>query len=161
AALAALPGVSIDTIGSRFPGMHGGLPAPALPTFSLAKLQEVVPSAFTIAFLAGIEALLSCIVADGMTGFRHRSNQELVGQGFANVASALFGGLPATGAIARTAANIKAGGRTPIAGLFHAAFLLLFVLLAGGLLAYVPMAVLAAILLVVAWGMSEIERFLL
>jgi SulP family sulfate permease len=161
AALAALPGVSIETIGSRFPGMHGGLPAPMLPTFSLAKLQEVVPSAFTIAFLAGIEALLSCIVADGMTGFRHRSNQELVGQGFANVASALFGGLPATGAIARTAANIKAGGRTPIAGLFHAAFLLLFILLAGGLLAYVPMAVLAAILLVVAWGMSEVERFLL
>lgn len=161
AVAATLPGIAIDTIGSRFPNMHGGLPAPALPAFSLAKLQEVVPSAFTIAFLAGIEALLSCIVADGMTGFRHRSNQEMVGQGAANVASALFGGLPATGAIARTAANIKAGGRTPMAGISHAGFLLLFILLAGGLLAYVPMAALAAILLVVAWGMSEVERFLL
>lgn len=160
-AAAALPGIEVDTIGSRFPDMQAGLPAPAFPAFSIAKLQEVAPAAFTIAFLAGIEALLSCVVADGMTGFRHRSNQELVGQGVANIASAMFGGLPATGAIARTAANVKSGGRTPFAGIFHALFLLLFVLFAGKLMAFVPMAVLAAVLLVVAWGMSEAERFLI
>lgn len=151
----------VDTIGSRFPEMPHGLPVPALPAFSLAKLQQIMPAAFTIAFLAGIEALLSCVVADGMTGSRHRSNQELVGQGVGNIASALFGGLPATGAIARTAANIKAGGRSPVAGMLHAVFLLLFVLFAGNLMAFVPMAVLAAILLMVAWGMSEVGRFIL
>jgi SulP family sulfate permease len=160
-ALVALLGLHVDTIGTRFPNMPTGLPMPALPAFSLAKLQDVMPAAFTIAFLAGIEALLSCVIADGMTGFRHRSNQELVGQGVANLASGLFGGLPATGAIARTAANIKSGGRTPVAGMFHAGFLLLFVLLAGKLMAYVPMAVLAAMLFVVAWGMSEARRFVL
>jgi SulP family sulfate permease len=161
-ASAAVPllGLDVATVGSRFPTMQGGLPALAWPAFSLAKLQEVAPAAFTIAFLAGLEALLSCVVADGMTGFRHRSNQELVGQGVANLASALFGGLPATGAIARTAANVKAGGRTPFAGMFHAFFLLLFVLFAGRLMGQVPMAALAAILLVVAWGMSEARRFL-
>ena len=158
-AAVALLGVDVDTIGSRFPDMNAGLPPPAVPDFSLAKVQEVLPSAFTIAFLAGIEALLSCIVADGMTGFRHRSSQELVGQGVANFASALFGGLPATGAIARTATNIRAGGKTPLAGIFHAAFLLLFLLIAGPLIAYIPMAALAAVLLIVAWGMSEIDRF--
>jgi sulfate permease, SulP family len=156
----AISGIEVDTIGSRFPSVDANF-TPVLPSFSMAKVQEVMPSAFTIAFLAGIEALLSCIVADGMTGFRHRSNQELVGQGAANIASALFAGLPATGAIARTAANIKAGGRTPMAGLFHALFLLLFVLVAGDLLAYIPMAALAAVLLVVAWGMSEAGRFIL
>lgn len=149
-----------ETIGSRFPHMPHGLPSPAFPAFSLTKLQEVTPAAFTIAFLAGIEALLSCVVADGMTGFRHRSNQELVGQGVANFASALFGGLPATGAIARTAANVKSGGRTPVAGMLHAAFLLIFVLFASDLMAYVPMAALAAVLLMIAWGMSEAERFI-
>jgi len=126
---------------------------------SLTLIREVLPSAFTIAFLAGIEALLSAVVADGMTGYSHRSGQELVGQGVANLASALCGGLPATGAIARTATNVRAGGRTPIAGLSHAIFLLLFLLFAGRLIAYVPMAALAAILLVVAWGMSEFDRF--
>ena len=158
---AALLGLKIDTIGSRFPDMPSGLPLPTLPTFSLAMFQAVLPSAFTIAFLAGIESLLSCVVADGMTGFRHRSNQELIGQGVANVGSAMFGGLPATGALARTAANVKSGGRTPFAGMFHAAFLLLFVLFASDLMAFVPMAVLAALLFVVAWGMSEAKRFLL
>lgn len=156
-----LLGLEVDTIGSRFPDMATGIPAPALPVFSLAKLQDVAPAAFTIAFLAGIEALLSAVVADGMTGFRHRSGQELVGQGAANIASALFGGLPATGALARTAANVKAGGRTPFAGIFHSGFLLLFVLFAGELMAVVPMAVLAAVLLVVAWGMSEAGRFVM
>lgn len=152
----ALP---VDTIGSRFPNMATGMPMPSLPAFSAAKIQQVLPSAFTIAFLAGIESLLSAVVADGMTGFRHRSNQEMVGQGMANVASALFGGLPATGAIARTATNIKAGGRTPIAGIFHAVFILLFILFGSKLMAFVPMATLAAILFVVAWGMSEYRHF--
>lgn len=155
----ALLDLSVDTIGSRFPEIPAGLPAPSLPQISLAKIQAVLPSAFTIAFLAGIEALLSAVVADGMAGTRHRSNQELVGQGVANIASSLFGGLPATGAIARTATNIKAGARTPLAGMFHAAFLLVFVLFATDLMAYVPMAALAAILFMVASGMSEYERF--
>ena len=149
----------VATVGDRFPGMHAGIPAPQLPPFSLALLQQMLPSAFTIAFLGGLEALLSAVVADGMTGFSHRSGQELVGQGIANIASALFGGLPATGAIARTATNIRAGGRTPLAGIFHALFLLLFLLIAGTYIARVPMAALAAILLVVAWGMSEVDRF--
>jgi SulP family sulfate permease len=149
----------VVTVGERFPAMPTGIPAPHLPDISLTLIRSVLPSAFTIAFLAGIEALLSAVVADGMTGYSHRSGQELVGQGVANLASALFGGLPATGAIARTATNIRAGGRTPIAGLSHAMFLLLFLLVAGRLIAYVPMAALAAILLVVAWGMSEFDRF--
>jgi sulfate permease, SulP family len=160
AALVWLLGLHVDTIGSRFPDLHGGLPAPALPSFSLAGIRELAPAAFTIALLAGIESLLSAVVADGMTGFRHRSNQELVAQGVGNLASALFGGLPATGAIARTAANIKAGGRSPVAGICHAAFLLLFVIFATDLMAMVPMAVLAAVLFLVAWGMSEARRFL-
>ena len=157
-AVAALS-LPVDTIGSRFPDIPAGLPMPALPEITLAKIQAVMPSAFTIAFLAGIEALLSAVVADGMAGTRHRSNQELVGQGVANVASSLFGGLPATGAIARTATNIKSGARTPMAGMFHAAFLLIFVLFGMDLMAYVPMAALAAILFMVASGMSEYERF--
>jgi sulfate permease, SulP family len=160
AAAVALIGLPVDTIGSRFPNIPVGLPAPALPDLSLAKVQAVLPSAFTIAFLAGIEALLSAVVADGMAGTRHRSNQELVGQGVANIASALFGGLPATGAIARTATNIRAGARTPVAGMLHALFLLLFMLFASDLMAFVPMAALAAILFTVAWGMSEHDRFL-
>lgn len=159
-AVVALLGLPAETIGSRFPDMPHGLPTPALPAFSLANVQEVAPAAFTIAFLAGIEALLSCVVADGMTGFRHRSNQELIGQGVGNVASALFGGLPATGALARTATNVKAGGRSPVSGILHAVFLLIFVLFAGKLMAFVPMAALAAILLMIAWGMSEVERFI-
>lgn len=153
----ALP---VDTIGSRFPGMATGMPMPQLPVFTLETLRQVLPSAFTIAFLAGIESLLSAVVADGMTGFRHRSNQELVGQGIANIGSALFGGLPATGAIARTATNIKAGGRSPVAGMSHAIFILLFVLFGSKLMAFVPMAALAAILFMVAWGMSEHRHFL-
>ena len=156
----AVLNLPVDTVGSRFPEMPSGLPMPALPQFTLAKIQELLPAAFTIAFLAGIEALLSAVVADGMTGTRHRSNQELVGQGIANFASSLFGGLPATGAIARTATNIKAGAKTPVAGISHAVFLLLFILFATDLMAYVPMAALAAILFMVAWGMSEYERFI-
>lgn len=150
----------VDTVGSRFPDIPAGLPMPAFPVLSLAKVQAVLPSSFTIAFLAGIEALLSAVVADGMAGTKHRSNQELIGQGIANIGSSLFGGLPATGAIARTATNIKAGAKTPVAGIFHALFLLLFILLATDLMAFVPMAALAAILFMVAWGMSEYERFI-
>ena len=155
----ALLHLPVQTVGQRFPGMPTTMPLPTLPGFSLALLQDVLPSAFTIAFLAGIEALLSAVVADGMTGYKHRPGQELVAQGFANLASALFGGLPATGAIARTATNIRAGAQTPIAGMAHAGFLLAILLLAGKLVAYVPMPALAAILLIVAWGMSEAERF--
>ncbi|WP_268746842.1 SulP family inorganic anion transporter [Sphingobium sp. C100] len=158
--VAAFLHLPVETIGSRFPDLPSGLPVPAMPDISVAKIQAVMPSAFTIAFLAGIEALLSAVVADGMIGSRHRSNQELVGQGIANMASALFGGLPATGAIARTATNIKAGATTPVAGMLHAAFVLLFILFASDLMAYVPLAALAAILFVVAWGMSEHDRFL-
>ena len=150
----------VDTIGSRFPDIPAGLPMPSLPEISLAKISQVLPSAFTIAFLAGIEALLSAVVADGMAGTRHRSNQELIGQGIANLGSALFGGLPATGAIARTATNIRSGAKTPVAGILHAVFLLLFILFATDLMAFVPMAALAAILFMVAWGMSEYQRFL-
>jgi len=157
--MAAIFKLPVETIGSRFPDMPSGLAGPELPDFSIAKIGEVIPSAFTIAFLAGIEALLSAVVADGMAGTRHRSNQELVGQGVANLGSALFGGLPATGAIARTATNIRAGARTPVAGMMHAFFILLFILFAAELMAYVPMATLAAILFMVAWGMSEMSRF--
>jgi SulP family sulfate permease len=155
----ALLNLPVETIGTRFPDMPAGLPVPSLPVLSWAKIVEVLPSAFTIAFLAGIEALLSAVVADGMAGTRHRSNQELIGQGIANLGSVLFGGLPATGAIARTATNIKAGARTPVAGMMHALFLLLFIQFGSDLMAYVPMAALAAILFMVAWGMSEFDRF--
>lgn len=151
--------IQVETIGTRFPSIPAGLPWPEFPTLNFDKMREVLPSAFTIAFLAGIEALLSAVVADGMTGFKHRSNQELVGQGVANIASAFFGGLPATGAIARTATNVRSGGRSPVSGMLHAIFLLLFMMLASDVMKYVPMAALAAILFIVAWGMSEIHRF--
>jgi SulP family sulfate permease len=155
----ALLHLPVATVGDRFPAMPTGMPAPHIPNISLALIQHLLPAAFTIAFLAGMEALLSATVADGMTGYSHRSGQELVAQGVANIASAMFGGLPATGAIARTATNIRAGGRTPLAGILHSVFLLIFLLVAGKLISHVPMAALAAILLVVAWGMSEVERF--
>lgn len=157
-AVAALLKLPVETVGERFPSMPSGLPLPHLPHASLPLVREVMPSAFVIAFLAGIEALLSATVADGMTGRRHRSGQELVGIGVANIFSA-FGGLPATGAIARTATNIRAGARSPVAGMSHALFLLVFVLAAGRWLSFVPMAALAAVLLMVAWGMSEYDRF--
>lgn len=149
----------VETVGDRFHTMATGVPLPRLPKFSLPLLREIVPSAFVIAFLAGIEALLSATVADGMTGRRHRSGQELVGMGIANIASATFGGLPATGAIARTATNIRSGGRSPLSGVFHALFLLVFTVVAGRWLTLVPMTALAAVLLMVAWGMSEYDRF--
>jgi SulP family sulfate permease len=155
-----LLGLPVETIGSRFGAIASSLPVPHLPAFSLNQAVEVLPAAFTIAFLAGVESLLSAMVADGMTGARHRSNCELVAQGIANTASACFAGLPATGAIARTATNIRSGARSPIAGILHAAFLLLFMLVAAPLASYVPLASLAAVLVIVAWNMSEIDKFL-
>jgi SulP family sulfate permease len=152
--------IPVETIGSRFSDIPHGLPFPQWPDINYEKIISVLPAAFTIAFLAGIEALLSAVVADGMTGFQHRSNAELVAQGVANTASALFGGLPATGAIARTATNIRAGARTPMAGMFHAVFLLVFMLAGHELIGFVPMAAMAAILFTVAWGMSERRQFL-
>ncbi|GAB4240084.1 MAG: sulfate permease [Kiloniellaceae bacterium] len=152
-------GLPVETIGARFGAIPSSLPLPQLPAFSLHQAVEVLPSAFTIAFLAGIESLLSAMVADGMTGARHRSNCELVAQGVANAASACFAGLPATGAIARTATNIRSGARSPVSGMLHAVFLLAFMLVAAPLAAYVPLASLAAVLVVVAWTMSEIDKF--
>ncbi|GAB4222889.1 MAG: sulfate permease [Francisella sp.] len=150
----------VETIGSKFPNMPTEFPMPHLPTWNIEKVINIIPSAFTIAFLAGIEALLSAVVADGMTGYKHRSNQELVGLGFANIGSSLFGGLPATGAIARTATNIKSGAKSPVAGMSHAIFLLIFMLFAMKLIAFIPLATLAAILFIVAWNMSEIHNFI-
>jgi sulfate permease, SulP family len=157
--LVYLLNLPVDTIGSRFGGIPSSLPAPHWPEISFLRLQELLPSAFTIAFLAGVESLLSAMVADGMTGRRHRSNCELVAQGAANIASALFGGMPATGAIARTATNIRSGARSPVAGMLHAVFVLMFILFLAPLSGFIPMASLAAILVVVAWNMAEIERF--
>jgi SulP family sulfate permease len=152
----ALP---VPTIGSVFGELPAALPSFAIPQIPFERTFELLPAALTIAFLAGVESLLSAVVADGMTGGRHRSNAELVAQGVANAASALIAGLPATGALARTATNIRAGARSPVAGMAHALFLLAFMLLLAPLMVYVPLAVLAAILLVVAWNMSEIHRF--
>lgn len=153
-------GLDVETIGSRFGGIPDHLPAPVMPVVTIAKLRELLPAALTIAFLAGVESLLSAVVADGMTGRRHRPNAELLGQGVANTVSALFGGLPATGAIARTVTNIRSGAKSPVSGMLHAAFLLLFMLAFSKLAAYVPLAVLAAVLVVVAWNMSDAPRFL-
>ncbi len=150
---------SAPTIGSVFGAIPAALPDFEFPHIPFERTGEMLPAALTMAFLGGVESLLSAVVADGMTGGRHRSNGELVAQGVANCASALFGGLPATGAIARTATNIRAGARSPVAGMAHALFLLLFMLVAAPLMAYVPLAALAAVLVVVAWNMSEIEQF--
>lgn len=157
--LVPLTGLGVETIGSRFGGIPDHLPMPAFPDASLEKLRVLLPSALTIAFLAGVESLLSAVVADGMTGRRHRPNAELLAQGVANIASPLFGGLPATGAIARTVTNIRSGARSPVSGMLHAVFLLLFMLAFSGLAAYVPLAVLASVLVVVAWNMSDAGRF--
>jgi SulP family sulfate permease len=153
-----LLGMPVDTIGSVFGGIPRAIPVPQIPEVTLERIAALLPSAFTIAFLAGVESLLSAVVADGMTGRRHRSNCEIVAQGVANTASALVGGLPATGAIARTATNIRAGARTPVAGILHALIVLLFMLVAAPLASYVPLASLAAVLVVVAVYMSEIGK---
>lgn len=150
----------VETIGSRFGAIKAGIPTPGLPPISLALVASLAGPAFTIALLAGIESLLSAVVADGMIGGRHRSNMELVAQGIANLASPIFGGIPATGAIARTATNVKNGGRTPIAGIMHAFTLLLITLFFGRWAALIPLATLAGILVIVAFHMSEWRTFL-
>lgn len=150
----------IQTIGSAFGGIPRGLPEFAVPALSWEKIIALIGPAFTIAMLGAIESLLSAVVADGMTGTRHDSNQELVGQGLANMAAPLFGGFAATGAIARTATNIRNGGTGPLAGIIHSVTLLLIVLLLAPLAAHIPLCVLAAILFVVAWNMSEAKHFI-
>jgi len=149
----------VETIGTRFGVIDAGLPRPALPHVTLAMLTTLAAPAFTIALLGAIESLLSAVVADGMIGGRHRSNMELVAQGVANIVSPIFGGMPATGAIARTATNVKNGGRTPVAGMTHAVTLLLITLFFGRWVGLVPLATLAAILVVVAFHMSEWRTF--
>jgi SulP family sulfate permease len=150
----------VETIGSRFGSIPSSLPEPSIPRLDLQTIKNLVQPAFTIALLGGIESLLSAVVSDGMIGGRHRSNMELVAQGTANIFSSLFGGIPATGAIARTATNVKNGGRTPVAGMVHALTLLLIMAAIGRWAALIPMATLAGILVVVAYNMSEWENFL-
>src|SRR5690606_25072362 len=158
-AAVALFGIPVETVGDRFGAVPGGVPALRLPSIDPDLVPDLVSPAVSIALLAGIESLLSAVVADGMTGRRHRSNAELVAQGVANLASPLFGGIPATGAIARTATNVKAGGRTPISGMVHALTVLVVLVAAGRWAALVPMPVLAGILFVVAYNMSEMHLF--
>jgi len=157
AVLVAAFHLDVATIGSKFGGIPRTPPAPALAIPTWAKFVAVLPDAVTIALLAGIESLLSAVIADGMTGRRHRSNCELVAQGVANIVSPIFGGLPATGAIARTATNIRSGSTGPVSGILHAVFLAAFVIVAAPLAAWIPLAVLAAILAIVAWNMSEVH----
>jgi SulP family sulfate permease len=145
----------IETIGSKFGGIPQGFPHFALPNFQAAHILPLLPSAFTVALLAAVESLLSAVVADGMSGDHHNSNMELVAQGVANIASPLFGGIPATGAIARTATNIRSGALTPVAGMVHALTLLAILLVAAPLARFVPLATLAAVLFVVAYNMGE------
>ena len=158
-AAAALLGLDVETIGSRFGQISSAIPAPRLPHISFTTATSLVAPALTIALLAAIESLLSAVVADGMIGGRHRSNMELLAQGAANIVSPLFGGMPATGAIARTATNIKNGAKTPVAGIIHALTLLLITLFAARWAAMIPMAALAAILIVVSYQMSEWRMF--
>ena len=145
----------VETIGTRFGGIPRGLPPFAIPSFHAEHILPLIPSAFTVALLAALESMLSAVVADGMTGDRHNPNVELVAQGIANITSPLFGGIPATGAIARTATNIRSGARSPVSGIVHALTLLAILLVAAPLASYIPLATLAAVLFVVAWNMGE------
>ena len=156
---AAALGLPVETIGTRFGGIPSSLPMPVLPSLSPEKVMAVLPAALSFALLGGIESLLSAVVADSMSGRRHRSNCELVAQGAANVGSALFGGFCVTGTIARTATNVRAGAHGPVSGMLHALFLLVFMLLAAPLAAYIPLAALAGVLVVVAWNMAEKDEF--
>ena len=149
----------VDTIGSRFGALPSQLPMPKLPVLSADRIIELLPSAFVIAFLAGVESLLSAMVADRMTGGKYRRNAEVLAQGAANIGSALFGGLPATGAIARTATNVRAGGKTPVAGIVHALTILIAVLFAAPLAGYLAMPALAGLLMLTAWNMSEPHKW--
>jgi SulP family sulfate permease len=159
ALLTALLSLPVETIGTKYGGIPRTLPLPALPPFSLEKAQAVLPDAIAFALLGAIESLLSAVVADGMTGRRHRSNCELVAQGFANIGSSLFGGICVTGTIARTATNVRAGAYGPVSGMLHAAFLLVFMLLAAPLASAIPLSALAGVLVVVAWNMVEKDAF--
>jgi SulP family sulfate permease len=159
AAATAWLSLPVETIGTRFGGVPATLPAPHLPGVSLDRIALLLPDALTLAMLGGIESLLSAVVADAMTGRRHRSNCELVAQGIANIATGLFGGIMATGTIARTATNIRSGAVGPVAGMLHALFLLIFILLAAHLASYIPLAALAAVLAVVAVNMAEQREF--
>lgn len=154
--LANLP---VNTIGSVYGELSHSLPMPTLPNVTFAMVQKLISPAFTIALLAGIESLLSCVVSDGMIGDKHNSNAELIGQGIGNIFSGLFGGIPATGAIARTAANVKNGGRSPIAGIVHSITLLLILLILMPTAALIPMTTLAAVLIIVAWNMCDWHAF--
>jgi SulP family sulfate permease len=155
----ALTQLPVETIGTRFGGIPRSLPFPQMPPFSLDKVVAVLPSALAFALLGCIESLLSAVVADSMTGRRHRSNCELVAQGIANIASPLFGGICVTGNIARTATNVRAGAHGPVSGMLHAIFLLLFILIAAPLASYIPLAALAGVLAMVAWNMAEKHEF--
>ncbi|GGC20516.1 hypothetical protein GCM10011363_41470 [Marivita lacus] len=158
-AIVAVLDLPVDTIGSRFGALPSTLPWPSLPDITVGRLVELLPSALIIAFLAGVESLLSAMVADRMIAGQHRPNAELLAQGAANIGAALFGGLPATGAIARTATNIRAGGQTPVAGLVHAVTILLVMLVASGLVGYMAMPALAGLLILTAWNMSEPHKW--
>ncbi len=158
-ALVYFAGLPVDTLGSRFGELPNRLPLPKLPALSYSDIIELLPSAFVIAFLAGVESLLSAMVADRMSTGHHRPNAELLAQGIANLGSSLFAGLPATGAIARTATNIRAGGKTPVAGIVHALVILLVMLLAAPLAGYLAMPALAALLMITAWNMSEPKKW--
>lgn len=151
--------LDVATVHSRFGAIPGSLPTPSLPTFSVEKLKAVLPDGIAIALLGAIESLLSAVVADGMTGRRHRSNCELSAQGVANIVSILFGGICVTGTVARTATNVRAGARGPVSGIFHCAYLLIFLLIGAPLAGYIPLAALGAVLAVVAWNMAEKEEF--
>lgn len=159
-ALMQLLHLPVGTIGSKFGNIPSSLPKPVIPHLDLTIIKNLIRPAFTIALLGGIESLLSAVVSDGMIGGNHRSNMELIAQGTANIFSSIFGGIPATGAIARTATNVKNGGRTPIAGMIHAVTLFLILLFFGKWAALIPMATLAGILVVVAYNMSEWRHFL-
>jgi len=158
-AFAALFALPVDTIASRYGGIPRTLPMPHLPEMSVELALAVLPEAVSFALLGAIESLLSAVVADGMTGRRHRSNCELVAQGFANIGSAMFGGMTATGTIARTATNVRAGAHGPVAGILHSLFLLVFMLVAAPLAGYIPLAALAGLLGIVAWNMIEKDAF--
>ncbi len=155
----ALLSLPVSTINSQFGGIPRSLPSPALPTFSLEKLRAVAPDALAFALLGAIESLLSAVVADSMTGRRHRSSMELVAQGFANIGAALFGGFCVTGTIARTATNVRSGATSPVSGMLHSLFLLAFMAIAAPLAGYIPLASLAGVLAVVAWNMVEKPAF--
>ncbi|MEZ5314856.1 MAG: sulfate permease [Chlamydiales bacterium] len=152
--------IDVPTIGSRFGTLPRYLPSPTFPMFEINEMLILVPDALTIAILAGMESLLSAVVSEGMTGWRHQSDCELIAQGIANIGASLFGGIPATGSLSRTATNIKAGASTPMAGMIHAGFIFLVMFLFAPLAMQIPLTSLAAVLLIVAWNMSEIHHFL-